>query len=238
MFPLLALLSAAAFAQSDSRGAAIFAGQCAICHGQQGEGGRGPALAKPKLRNASDDGALRRIIRRGIPGGGMPGTWLNESEVQDVAAHVRSLGRTARTAPPPGDPSRGARTYQANGCPACHTLNGLGGSFGPDLTGIGARRSPAHLRTSVTDPAADIPTGFLLVRAATKAGRRLTGARVNEDTFSIQLRDSSGALHSLWKSDLTELHKDHGKSAMPAASLPPAQLDDLVAFLAGQEDTP
>ena len=71
------------------------------------------------------------------------------------------------------------------------------------------------------------------MRIVTKNGQRLTGVRVNEDTFSIQLRDSSDRVHSFFKSDLTELHKDWGKSPMPSYRevFSNAELEDVVAFL-------
>ena len=52
-------------------------------------------------------------------------------------------------------------------------------------------------------------------------------------TFSIQLRDLTGAIHSFQKADLAELHKDKGMSPMPvyAAVFSPSELDDLVAYL-------
>ena len=57
--------------------------------------------------------------------------------------------------------------------------------------------------------------------------------RVNEDTFSIQIREATGAVHSFFKSELSELHKDFGKSPMPAytSTFTKDQLDDLVAYL-------
>ncbi|MFN7923062.1 MAG: c-type cytochrome [Bryobacteraceae bacterium] len=231
----LTILAAAlsALAQpSLERGASIYAGQCAICHGQRGEGGRGATLARPKLRNAQDEETLQRIIRRGLPGTGMPGTWLNESELADVSAHVRSLGRSAPVTVP-GDGARGEAVYRKSGCARCHTIAGLGGAFGPDLSGIGARRSPAHLRQSVVDPAADVSPDFVLVHAG-----KLSGARVNEDSFSIQIRDAAGKIHSLWKSEAPGLRKEFGKTAMPSyrASITGADLEDLVAYLAAQED--
>ena len=65
-------------------------------------------------------------------------------------------------------------------------------------------------------------------------GRELRGVRVNEDTFSIQLRDATNRLHSLWKHQLRLLDKQWGRSPMPSykESLAPAELDDLVAYLA------
>src|SRR5262245_36397717 len=101
-FALLGLLLAA-----QPSGEAIYTSQCAICHGQRGEGGRGAPLARATLRHAPDDAALQRLIRRGIPGAGMPGTWLNEAELKEVAAHVRSLGRGVAPAAVPGDRAKG-----------------------------------------------------------------------------------------------------------------------------------
>ncbi|MBI3665882.1 MAG: hypothetical protein HY236_06595, partial [Acidobacteria bacterium] len=74
----------------------------------------------------------------------------------------------------------------------------------------------------------------LLLRVVTNDGRRITGVRVNEDAFSIQLRDFSDRYHSFYKSELVELHKDWGKSPMPSYRnvFTAEQLDDLVAYLA------
>ena len=221
-------------------GEAIFTSQCAICHGQSGEGGRGPVLTRAKLRHAPTDEALKRIVRRGLPGTGMPGTWLNDGELTAVAAHVRSLGRAVVAAAIPGDRVRGEAIYQGKGgCAKCHTLNGRGGSFGPDLTGIGARRSADHLRQSIVDPAADVPQDFVRLRAVTATGgRTIMGARVNEDTFSVQIRDAGGVVHSFWKTELRELRKEPGKTSMPVfrGVFTAAELDDLVAYLAGLEE--
>ena len=93
--PVLSLLAAPA-------GESIYLGQCAVCHGERGEGGRGPALARPTLRNAPDDDALFRVIRRGIPDSGMPGTALAEREIKLLIVHVRNLGRVSAPSVLPG----------------------------------------------------------------------------------------------------------------------------------------
>jgi putative heme-binding domain-containing protein len=129
--------------------------------------------------------------------------------------------------------------YQTKGtCADCHTLSGRGGAFGPDLTGVGASRSPQHLRESLLNPAADVPRGFAFISAVMRDGQRVAGVRINEDTFSIQLRDATGMLHSLWKAELREFSKDLKKSPMPSygAKLSPSDLDDLVAYLASLQE--
>jgi cytochrome c oxidase cbb3-type subunit 3 len=215
-------------------GQQLFLGQCARCHGPKGEGGRGAVLAQPKLPHAPDDEALFHVIQEGIRGTEMPpGYAVDTRETWQLAAYVRSLGRMA-TETVPGDPKRGQELYRSKGhCSQCHIIGGQGGSLGPELTGIGSRRSAAHLRAAVLDPESTLPEGFLQVRVVTTQGLGTTGVRLNEDTFSIQVIDLNGGLHSFFKEDLKELHKETGKSPMPSfrATFSASDLDDLVAYL-------
>src|SRR6476661_416329 len=226
-----------ATAQEVARGRTLFEAQCAYCHGADGDGGRGANLARAALRRAPTDQALFRVVNRGIPGTGMPGNAMSARETWQVVAFVRSLGRVKRE-PLRGDVARGAQVYEAAGCAACHTIRGRGGPTGPDLTDIGARSSPAYLRRAIVDPRADVPTGFKQARAATREGRRLVGVVVNEDTFSIQLRDAGGTLHSYFKDELSDLVTDR-TTTMPSfrERLEPTALDDLVAYLVSLEGT-
>ena len=68
----------------------------------------------------------------------------------------------------------------------------------------------------------------------TADGRHHTGARVNEDAFSIQIRNTAGHVDSFFKEELKELHKDWGKSPMPSyrEALSAIELEDVVAYLA------
>jgi cytochrome c oxidase cbb3-type subunit 3 len=215
-------------------GQQLFMGQCARCHGPKGEGGRGAVLAQPRLRHAPDDQTLFVVIRDGIKGTEMPGGYAVDTlETWQLAAYVRSLGRMAPETVS-GDPKRGQELYQAKGhCGQCHIISGQGGSLGPELTEIGSRRSAAHLRAAVLDPASSLPEGFLELRLVTKDGRRITGVRLNEDTFTIQILDLNGGLHSFLKADLKELQRDTGKSPMPSFRevFSASEVDDLVAYL-------
>jgi cytochrome c oxidase cbb3-type subunit III len=225
-------------AQEVARGRTLFQAQCAYCHGADGDGGRGANLARPTLRRAPTDEALFRIVNRGVPGTGMPGNAMSARETWQVVAYVRSLGQVKHQ-PLAGDASRGEQVYQTSGCATCHTVRGRGGPLGPDLTDIGARSSPGFLRQSLVDPQADVPSGFRMVRAVTRDGRRLTGVRVNEDTFSIQFRDAGGTLYSFFKEEVAEFATDDGRTAMPSYRdrLESKALEDLVAFLVSLEGT-
>jgi cytochrome c oxidase cbb3-type subunit 3 len=213
-------------------GEKVFLGQCASCHGPKGEGGKGAVLAQPRLRHAPDEAALFLVIRDGIKGTDMPGGYaLTTHETWQVAAYVRSLGRMAHETIP-GDAGRGRELYRSKGCGGCHIVSGEGGSLGPELTEIGARRSAAHIRTVLMDPTKEMPEGFLMVRLTTGDGKAIRGVRLNEDTFTIELRDMSGHVYSFVKQDLKELQKEEGKTPMPSfKSLSAAETDDLVAYL-------
>lgn len=223
--------------QSESdgaRGKRLFGGQCAPCHGPAGEGGKGPALARPTLPRAPDDPTLFRVLRDGIPGTQMPGAWaMIDHELWQVVAYVRTLGRQPAQ-PVSGDAARGAALYSAKKCAQCHTIESTGGRMGPPLTEIGMQRSPAYLRQALVEPAAEVPEGFALFELETKNGKRLTGIRLNEDTYSLQIRDLTDNLHSFWKQDLASWKQLPNRSPMPSykTQLSEQELDHMVAYLA------
>jgi cytochrome c oxidase cbb3-type subunit 3 len=235
------VLATHALAQTHPDAAAgrkIFESQCALCHGQTGGGGRGPALNRPKLDKAPDDEALRKVISEGLRD--MPGAWqLHPDEVAGIAAYVRSLGALPQENVP-GDSARGSRIFGTSGCAECHMVAGRGEGLGPELTSIGARRSAVFLRQSVLKPAATLPNGFLYVSAVPVSGAAVRGIRVNEDSFTIQLRDAGGSYFSFRKSELKELRRLEGETPMPSyeGQITGPALDDLVAYLAGLKGKP
>jgi putative heme-binding domain-containing protein len=239
----LALAASFSFAQDEGlvRGRKLFDSHCARCHNMGGTGGEGPSLARPTLRHAADDEALLKVIQDGIEGTGMPSTWqISENEARQIAAYVRSLGRVEST-PLPGDRERGRELFEgASGCGNCHSVAGKGGIVGPDLSDVGLRRGAAYLRDSLVSPGKTIVDRYLLVRATTKAGQEVVGVRVNEDSFTIQLREQTGRIHSLSKLELQDLEKSFDESLMPGygANLTGAELEDLIAYLASLRGAP
>ncbi|MBM3766477.1 MAG: c-type cytochrome [Acidobacteria bacterium] len=217
-------------------GRKLYENQCALCHGQTGEGGRGPVLTKPRLARAADDAALVRVIEHGISGTEMPGAHsMSERDIRQTAAYVRTLGRVA-IKPVPGNAARGAELYRTKGgCAGCHDA----GFTAPALQGVGSRRSAVYLREALLTPESAVPDGYLLVTAVPRSGGNVTGVRVNEDSFSIQVRDASGKVHSYWKSELAELRKQRGVSPMPSyrGTFSEDELTDVVAYLASLKDS-
>jgi len=224
-------------------GERLFRVHCARCHGMLGDGGEGPSLKRPTLGHAPDDQALFDVIGEGIQGTGMPGTFgPNDDELWHIAGYVRSLGRLPAEAMP-GDPEVGRVLYETKGgCAACHISRGEGQGVGPELSDVGSRRNLEYLRRSLTNPDADFPmlssrmTGrtnaFLTVRLVSPEGE-FEGLRVNEDEFSIQVRDLSGTIRSFDKHTLLNLERAFGHSLMPGYDtvLTPREVDDLSSYL-------
>ena len=220
-------------------GRRLYAGRCAGCHGPSGDGGKGANLAIPSLPRGASDLALYRVIRYGLPETEMPSHNMTQREIWQIAAYVRTLGRSGEGAAP-GDAKKGSALLRGKGrCLQCHVLDGDGGHFGPSLTDIGQRRSPAYLRTKLMNPGADPLSNSTLVTLTTQDGRQVTGMWMNEDTWSIQIRDDRLRLHSYWKQDLKELSVEQ-RALMPsyAKQFSDQELGDIVAFLSATGGRP
>lgn len=213
-------------------GGRLFKGRCGHCHGLEGEGGRGAVLNTGRFRYGGSDRELFMTIRNGIPNTEMPGAAsLPEIEIWRMVAHVQQLGRGGAPEPILGNAGAGAIVYQKNGCATCHRIGSHGGLIAPDLTDIGAKRAVRHLRESLVEPNADIPLDYRSVSVVDGKGRSTSGIHLNEDEYSVHLRDMSGNLRSFMKSELAEVSLPR-QSMMPAyAALPATDLEDLVAYL-------
>jgi putative heme-binding domain-containing protein len=226
-------LQASATRPDATAGKYLFERHCAVCHGIEGKGGRGPGLNRVQLAHAPDDIALKSVISDGISPDMPAGWFLTDEDVANLAAYVRSLSKIP-SEPLRGDAVRGARIYASGGCASCHIVIGAGYGYGPELTDIGIRRSAPYIKEAIVKPGATMPEGFLLVEAITASGDKIEGIRVNEDTFSIQIKGATGQFHSLRKKDLKELRKLRRETPMPSYEgiFNTSELEDLVAYLA------
>lgn len=214
-------------------GGKMFRSHCAVCHGRDGTGGRGPDLTRGEFRYGGSDAALLQTISFGIPGTEMPGVFFSENQVWKLVAFVRSLSRRSVREEIPGDAAAGEAVYRNEGnCSQCHMIGGFGGRLGPDLTDIGSLRNPEHLRRSLLRPSQDLSSKYWTFTVRLRNGEILRGLRLNEDTHSIQMMDVNETLHSFWKRDVGEV-KGERISLMPSYEgiLEARQLEDLVAFL-------
>lgn len=230
-------------AESVAQGKMIFQGTCAVCHGIDGSGANGPNIQS--IATTMGPEQLYALISTGVMGSGMPSfETLGEDKLWQVVDYVTSLSSHGAGAVI-GNATQGKEVYDSNGCSSCHSIDGHGGDSGPDLSKVGADRAGTFLRDVLTDPGANLPldTAGLQERSAYHAyemyrvtlddGKTVTGTRVNEDSFTIQLRDDKGELHSIEKFRVQKIEKVPGKSFMPSykGKLSDTQLNDLVAYL-------
>ena len=215
------------------RGAQLYAEFCSNCHGSEGDGVGNVNLKSGQFRNASTDQNLRRILTRGIPGTAMPPGTYADADLVALVAYVRNMRDYDGGVVTLGDARRGQALFAGKGdCARCHRVAGRGSRLAPDLTAIGAVRGAGSLRETLLDP-----TGSMLplnrpLRAVTRAGEVITGRRLNEDTYTVQIFDEQERLVSLDKADLREL-TTLAASPMPsyAETLTEAELADLLAYL-------
>jgi putative heme-binding domain-containing protein len=226
-----------------AEGQSLFRGLCSGCHGGAGRGGKGPDLTDNRWIHGDTDDDIARCIRQGIPNTTMKkmGESLKEEQIRKVIAYIRSLARSPGESNwkpyMAGDPQAGrALFFDPKGkvqCAKCHSIGGEGGRIGPALDRLASRRAGEYLMESILEPSKDIAPEYESVVVATKDGRVITGLRVNETNFNIQLREENGRFHSFLKRDLDEF-KTLKTSLMPAnipELLTVKDLHDLYAFL-------
>jgi cytochrome c oxidase cbb3-type subunit 3 len=230
---MLALLSTAAL-HAQQPGAAIFAANCAGCHGADGRGGEhAPNIAiAPEVQHLLDR-ELTGIIRYGISGAGMPAfSTLKPQEISDVVSYLRVLQGRGDIVKLPGDPKQGEALFFGKAqCSSCHMVNGKGGFIGSDLSFYGADAKADQIRAIILNPDKNLPADKKATTVVTLAGQKITGMLKIRDNFSLSIQTPDGAFHYLPNSALA--HVDlYSSSLMPAGSaLSSKEVDDLVSYL-------
>lgn len=77
---------------------------CAVCHGNQGEGGLGSSLTNQQWQYGSSDAEIAAVIRDGLPALGMQAYEgiLTEEEIRSMVIYIQELeARANRPKPPP-----------------------------------------------------------------------------------------------------------------------------------------
>ena len=214
-----------------AEGRVLVRGYCSQCHGLDAKGARAPDLSQRVLRHANSEEALARIIVNGIPATGMAGfKWFPERFVEQVVSFIQYQRTSQEPDVIPGDPHVGKGVFEQHRCATCHWTGKDGGRRGPDLS---LSRSPLeYIRQKLIDPSADPNLEYQQVILVTKEGEVLQGMRLSENSFYIQLIDENERLHTIAKTDISEL-KRPSQSLMPSykKELNPAQMDNLIAYL-------
>ena len=212
-------------------GSRTYTNQCALCHGPQGALVDGIDLRLGIFRGVASDEDLRRVIAEGSGEGQMPAFDFGAGEMEGIIAYIRAGFDPEGVAVRIGDPARGEELFYGRGdCSGCHRVDGEGSRVAPDLSDIGAIRTPAVLQLNLLDPTAAMLPINRPVRLVTLDEEVVTGRRLNEDTHTVQVLDSSERLRSFAKIDLSsfEISREPSK---PPVDMNEEEVADLVAFL-------
>jgi quinol-cytochrome oxidoreductase complex cytochrome b subunit/cytochrome c551/c552 len=132
---------------------------CNSCHSLAGQGGStvGPDLAETQTASHHNAAWMIQHFKSpaGVrPGSSMPAINLNDAQLNTLAAFLLKINRdnAMGLADAPEFAVRGAMVYVSNGCSDCHRVNGVGTQVGPDLNGVGRRRSRSWVEDHFADP--------------------------------------------------------------------------------------
>lgn len=244
---LAACLVAGVNAQTPDAGRRPYQARCVGCHGEDGTGGgHGPNIVEVARPRATSKAAVRDVILKGIPDGGMPAFQISPAEAESIAAYVMVLKSPSTTsainAPAPGDPAAGERFFTGKGnCTSCHMVRGRGGVLGPDLSNIGSIRKVAQIKQALLDPGGaqqvrggrrqrgDSTSTYRAVTVHLNNGQTIRGLAKNESAFDLQVLSVDGKLHLLLKEQVAQVITE--KSLMPKVDATATELQDLVAYL-------
>ncbi|MDA8098183.1 MAG: c-type cytochrome [Nitrospiraceae bacterium] len=131
---------------------------CIGCHTILGNGSYfAPDMTK--IVEQKPAGYLKQFLMdpRGVnPKAAMPKLGISSQEADQLLAFLTWISKVDTNGWPPkpilaaaasvaGQPqSRGQQVYQSQGCSACHSIKGIGGTSGPDLTKVGANGKDAE----------------------------------------------------------------------------------------------
>jgi putative membrane-bound dehydrogenase-like protein len=182
-----------------------------------------------QLRNLKDPKLNDRITQ----------VWGNvrESSVDraKLIAQTKTMLHSAPKHAP--DPSLGRAVF-ARTCQQCHTLYGVGGKVGPDITGSN-RADLDYLLSNILDPSAIIPKEYAATVVMMKNGRVITGIVRDNGKNAVTLQTANeivvvprAEIDDTLPSELSMMPEDLLKV------LTEHEVRSLVAYLSGRQQVP
>jgi len=165
------------------------------------------------------------LAATGIRPQGPRGNWTVETALPVVEADSGNR-----------DFARGKAMFAAVNCIACHSVQGEGGSSGPDLTQLGTRFSAKDILTAIILPSETISDQYGSTVLTLKDGSSVLGRVVNETASSYFISQNPYApqtLREVPKANVVET-KVSEVSIMPPGTISPLnkdELKDLIAYL-------
>jgi len=175
---------------------------CAVCHGQDLTGGRGPDLIRSTLvRHDKGGDLIGPVVTNGRADKGMPAFPFTSTQVSDLVAfidseltlfdlHTRIPGGYPNDIPAErlatGDAEAGKAFFNgAGGCSKCHSVTG-------DLAGIAKKYNPPDLEVRFLYPSGVPSTAVVTL----PSGKKYEGNVLLNDGFYIAIQGTDGWYHS------------------------------------------
>ena len=215
-----------------TEGTKIYAQRCAGCHGADAHGtDKAPGLAgNQRLRDGSVQD-LRDVIRKGVPGSGMPAFDSPPQELDSLVVLVRSLNAPSAESTIGGDATAGESFFFGKGqCASCHMISGAGAAIGPDLSNVVREMTVDEIQAKLVNPNSRIAPGYELATAQLRNGNTVRGFARNRSNFDILLQDLTGQFHLIQQGEISAITEEK-QSIMPSVKASPEELRDLVAYL-------
>jgi putative membrane-bound dehydrogenase-like protein len=136
---------------------------------------------------------------------------------------------------PEGDPVRGHAVFagKTGSCTSCHAMAYVGGRIGPDLSHIGAIRTPRDLLEAIVRPSASFVRSYEPAIVVTDNGRSFQGVVREEAGGALAVQTSATVVERVPREEVESIEPGR-TSIMPQGYdklLSVQELADLVAFL-------
>jgi len=158
------------------------------------------------------------------------------ARVAAAGAGERERFERLRATLPEGDAGRGHAVFLSNkaACTTCHAMGYAGGRIGPDLSKIGAIRTPGDLLEAILLPSASFVRSYEPVIVVTAEGRSFAGLVREENDAEVVVQTGAATWERIPRDGIESLEAG-SVSLMPKGYdtlLSPQEIADLVAFLA------
>jgi putative heme-binding domain-containing protein len=161
-----------------------------------------------------------------------PPSKLDPNKLPDIATLAKRRGDAVH-----GKQLLAASINNDHQCLKCHTIAGVGGNVGPDLSVIGTKASRENLFESILYPSKAIADQYITWVLETKTGLVVAGLLVEETADHVTLRDANAKDTRINKSEIETRVKSQ-ESLMPnnlLAYMTEDDLVDMVEYLYGRK---
>ena len=220
--------------------------KCIICHQVGGTGGAvGPNLDSLK-QFASPIYVASAMWNHGpamaevMKARGVERPTFTAQELRDLIAFLAPATGGAPEGPLyvlPGRPDIGRELFVEKKCVQCHSIGGVGGKVGPDLVGLGGRRSPVEFAATIWNKAPAMMAAMATRNITVPQLRPEDMADLVAYLYSVRYFASGGSVPKGWvvasNKGCLQCHAVSGERGKPASDLTRAKgLDSSAAVLA------